>query len=745
MSRFKKAQTDALFTIESRTLNPAAPVVELPANSLVWEHWTDRNELKQVDLTMFHDGSDQMEIIGRPRLIFELAPIFRADTHGRSLGTLATKVGYIVKFFRFLTELQQVQGRNIISCHDLTSADGHGYKRFLLDGLGEHLKSKSKCLSYIRICVDKVRKEKGEAALRWPKIEVPKEVKEHRDVEPRALKAVYNAAKRVHDNSWKQHERGEKALLRGTDPRIFGQTGHRGGTRGSKGGQRNIVWYRWRNILVLLRERIRHRVAFENDISRSDIVRINNALHKIETWASKNGWKDRGWPVPSIDALYRMIAPSVNDTMAAYSLVSFHTGWLDTARAITVVDGTFEESDDWFSDRTGQETKGQDRRGSMMILVAVEESEEGKEDTVDIGAIRPKTKRMHSALSLKSSRYQPYAVIKTQIDRTRFLRELLRDVRLRLLSEAQTSEIRAEIALIERKLRSPWIYFNPKGKGQECIGLLGETIAVSIPFNKALKPLAIEWAERRGNNVDTLSQAIKLLRPSDIRDGYAAFVYDASGSDIFAVQNILNHKSIASTRHYLRQKRQIKELFKKHRVLAGAILRETQDGHSIDPTILRIEMTTGGITEGDRQALEVYRIGKGFRGRFGMGCKAPFNPPASIVHNHLAGTICPAQRCLLCQQAIFLPDALDPLANRYAELRELSRTIPPQEFDTSSLLVELKGIEMVREALRDDILAHDFDAIVEAHTKALLSGDAYIFEDIQLSSIKQMGEQDLNQ
>lgn len=411
---------------------------------------------------------------------------------------------------------------------------------------------------------------------------------------------------------------------------------------------------------------------------------------------------------------------------------------MDTARAINVVDDDFEECNDWYSDRTGQLTHGQDKRGTVAILAAGDGGSEPDDDldtelSVEINATRPKTGRLHSALSLKASRYHPYAVVKAQIERTRYLRDLLRECRAALLAKPRTTEVRADIARVERKLRSPWICWNSKGLGHKAVGLLSVSQAVSTVFNSTLKPQAKAWAE--GSGKKTLINAIDALTPGDIRDGYAAFLFASSGGNIFAVQQALYHRSPSTTRHYLRQKRQVAERFQQFRAMSQAIFDEVDTRRSVDPTILRLATSPNGITDEDREALATNRMASGFRSRYGMGCTDPFNPPKDIAPNHVAETLCAAQRCLLRPFAKVTPEALGPLAIRYAELLELRRMIPPGRFLTSSLYIELRGIEIIREQATG-YLATEFDNAVTSHQKTLQSGEALIFDAVQLGALE---------
>ena len=281
--------------------------------------------------------------------------------------------------------------------------------------------------------------------MQWPTIDTNGDrnsaPKMHRDVDLQALKAVYNTAQNIHDESLQYHDRGLQGLERGTDPSTLGQTGRSARTDGRRGSKRNMAWYRWRNILVLLHDRIRQRIVNKKDIARGDATRVNNTRAQIAKRASG------GWPTATVSNIYRMIAPSEADTMAAYALVSMHTGWMDTARAITVVDENFEECDDWYTECTDQLAKpkvnqsfdGQNKNGHVIIFAPEQEDQEqDQSETIEIRSVRPKTKRLHAAHCLKASRYQPFAVIKAQIERTRYLRDLLREARAELLKQPQT-------------------------------------------------------------------------------------------------------------------------------------------------------------------------------------------------------------------------------------------------------------------------------------------------------------------
>lgn len=739
MSRFNKAQRNKQSKETIEALGPATPVVELPVDPLVWEQ-KDGIKLKIVDLTIYRDGDEKKGFTGRPKLIHELAPVIRREMQGNSHSTIETKLIHITKFFKYLDKIARENGRNIESCHDIGSADANGFKYFLLrETKGETLKPKNVCLNYIATCVgEAVNALQGQNGVQWPTIDTEGDrdsaPKMHRDVDLQALKAVYNTAQNIHDESLRYHDRGLKGLKRGTDPRTLGQTGRSGRTDGRRGGKRNMAWYRWRNILVLFHDRIWSKIIKRKDIAKGDVTRVKQTRFAIAKRASED------WPTATPENIYRMIAPSEADTMAAYALVSMHTGWMDTARAITVVDENFEECDDWYTECTDQLAKpkinqsfdGQNKNGQVIIFAPEQEDQEQDQpETIEIRSVRPKTKRLHSAHCLKASRYQPFAVIKAQIERTRYLRDLLREARAELLKQPQTREVRIEIAMIEQKLQSPWIFWGNKGTGHNSVGLLGVSTRIATSFNADLRSVAIDDAEKQGKGA--LVKSIEALQPGDIRDGYAAFVYDESGGNIFAVQGILNHRHISSTRHYLRQKGQINERFKRFGDLAQAIFEETSSGRPVDPAILWFATSKDGVTEEDRALLASHRVQRQYRSAYGMGCEDPLHPPADIAPNHVKDTLCQAQRCILCPHARFTIEALDLLAERNAELLAIKDTSSDKAFLQSSLYLELQGIEMIRDALQNKMLAQEYDDNVARVLEEIQSGARAIFGEVQLN------------
>ncbi|WP_145962800.1 hypothetical protein [Mangrovicoccus ximenensis] len=699
MSKYRKSEDDRRFSAtlpRRKNLPPSRDDDE--HDPLVWTHRHAAEILVEVDLRTFRDGCGAA-------LIGEIAPHFRALTRGNASKTVRSRKGQLSKFFLFLGRQSQDFGRDITSVTDIESADGESFRRFLLSQAGKS-REKITCLNFIFKLLLLARTRISETdpafdpALVWPTIEADRDISDHMDVEPRAVKMVYTAAKRGMDESTWYHLRGQEALRTGMDPR------HAGPSEDDAGS----VWRTRANLSVLMRARMQSRIVDGRDLSQADIKRIDTSGAGMD-FASLAGEH----------------APSVADAVAGHTLVSCHTGWTDHVRGICVVDAAFEEWNGWYSDRSAHLSRDQDRRGTVAIFASdgISEAEAGQ---AAILSLRPKTGRLASSLSLKRSRYHPFSVIKFQLERTRFLRDSLRTRRARILSDSlQAAASSRELAMIERKLRSPWIYYNSKGLGHEAVGVLGVTTWVSGAFRAHIRPCAIDEARHRDD--PDLVAATARIKPTDLRDAHASHVFETSGGNIFAVQQALHHKAVSTTRHYLRQQRQIRERFAAWRRMTEALGAEAASGGTVDPTMLRLAATVrNAVTEEDRASLQT------FRSRDRLACADPRNPPAELAPGHVPGTLCMVQRCTLCRHASLTLEALEPLALRLAELSELARILPAERFATSSFRREMDTIEIVRDGLGRNRRAA-FEAAMGRHREALKTGAAKIFDEFPLSRV----------
>jgi len=693
----RKSDKKSADDVESRRARDpeADKIAQLGKNPLIWEVVSRSRGYFNVDLRSLSSGIIDKGIIGRPDLVNEIALDFRPWSYGKERSTITRQLRYLKEFFSFLTEHQKACRENIQKISQLNAVHGNAFRGWVLQNLRSELRDRDKCLRSVEKWLNLACLRNGLCPLIWPSIEAGNGPLPHKDVNLSAVKSVYSFCKRVHDESLKNQTDGERILASGSAPKLNEN---------------------FHDFSLYCRSLLRNRIS------------AGSVMDPIEAQRLRD--KCRFTFGISLSDFYILYAPSIRETLSAYMLVSLHTGWLDAMLAIDVVDSEFRECEDWFVDRPHDNNKPSNRLQSVILLA--QSGHEGSKHaaSVGIGAVRPKTGRLVSALSNKSSRYHPYQVIRSQVNRTRFLRSLLRQLREQIITDQLTSKTQKQALFeIERKLRSPWIYYNPKGVGHRAVGLINRGDPVAAQFRRAILPGACDYLSRRGKT--NLIPSVQSLVPSDVRDGFAAFLYDHTGGNIFVVQHSLNHSGASTTRHYLRQKRQIRERFLAYRQMCEQLFNEVRTGADVDPTALRLACSELGISDADRKHLSE------FRSRFNMGCTSPSNPPSSIAPNHISGTLCATQRCIMCKHARLTAEALVPLARRYAELETLSRVIPVQRFLTSSFEVERQAIEIVREETYPELRSR-FDHEVEMHIASLRSGEAALFDEMPLGDLPAM-------
>ena len=230
---------------------------------------------------------------------------------------------------------------------------------------------------------------------------------------------------------------------------------------------------------------------------------------------------------------------------------------------------------------------------------------------------------------------------------------------------------------------------------------------------------AIETQIRRGNP-QTLGGLLKLC-PSDIRDGFASFIYKNSSYNELGVQGALGHQRLSTTGHYLRQHGQIAQRFAEFTRFLELFFEEIQKTGRVDPTILFLRVRLGDITDAQRERLADMRQ----RTRMGFGCLEPNNPPPEI--STTPGP-CSVHRCTLCGHGVLFVGSFGPLAVRLAELRHIRSRMSIDRFTSSSFQIEWMMIDALIVTFFKPRAA-EFQAASDAHLEKLKSGGAYLFED----------------
>lgn len=317
-------------------------------------------------------------------------------------------------------------------------------------------------------------------------------------------------------------------------------------------------------------------------------------------------------------------------------------------------------------------------------------------------------------------------MIKALQYRSEFLRDCLLARKRSLAKKRQVADAEKEIAEINARLSSPWIFFNSKHTGAKAVGIF--TATTMYQNLKTIKKLAIEALSVQKSVDDELVASIQAFRWSDARDGFAAYLYEKSGGSVFLVQRALDHNDIAVTRHYLRQKRMLRQRFDAFRNMTHAILEELRSGQTIDPTVLFLSVNRPEFGSRDRQNLARFRT------RMGMGCVSPTCPSEVIAPGHREGANCVVHRCILCRHGVIFTDAYDGLAKRYAELKWLRTNSNPMRWLTSTFSWELDAIELVR----DELLTNQIDRFNDlsiVHLMAIEDGEIFVFDDPALRGL----------
>jgi len=314
-----------------------------------------------------------------------------------------------------------------------------------------------------------------------------------------------------------------------------------------------------------------------------------------------------------------------------------------------------------------------------------------------------------------------YQLIRFMETRTAFLRECLRERRDLLAAEPNSEASRCEMAYIDARLKSPWLYYSSRcnrlnfSKGTEIAFVMSDQL-------KRLRQRAIASLKPSQKNDAELIAAIGRLKWSDMRDAFASHIYASSGNNIFLVKQALAHADVGTTRAYLRQRPQICQRFDAFRDVVETALTEVDEGRSIDPTLLFLANNYKDFGKSDRDKLFAFRT------RMRMGCANPTDPEHHFAPNHPHRARCAVQRCILCRHGIVFSDAFEGLADRHADLVWLRRNTPPNRWLTSTLSWELEAIEYVRDKVFA-ASAERFVARSENRVVNINAGKLFVFDD----------------
>jgi len=305
---------------------------------------------------------------------------------------------------------------------------------------------------------------------------------------------------------------------------------------------------------------------------------------------------------------------------------------------------------------------------------------------------------------LYKSERSPGSVILELVKRTAPLRQyLLRELQKRRAihkalvsrraSDADIAGSLQTIAKLEQGVRSVWLYAPSRTFGDIRVEWLTQHNAcVGIIDNK--RSYLDELVSALNQNRPKRKQVAR-LKATDFRDAFAAYAYRVSGGMVLYVMKVLGHRRLATTSAYLDNNVLAGESRRLYRSFGNALWGEIQSTGTVDPTVLAKTSRDGKTTNSQRRRLNQYRALR--LSRLGVGCKDPTNPPKSIAPSFVADgkKQCPVHRCTLCvENAVILPESLEGLCMRKAELRFLATHMAIPGFVESSFGAELQNTEI---------------------------------------------------
>jgi hypothetical protein len=352
------------------------------------------------------------------------------------------------------------------------------------------------------------------------------------------------------------------------------------------------------------------------------------------------------------------ILPSANEILVAMALVMLRTGW----NTSTIIDMNVEK---WWEPHP---TKGnQIARLSSRKLRA-----KGK---------------VQQSWSDRHNPQHPFQVVLRVVEWTRILRDGLKmeldRIKLRLAaggSEAEQEALKRQIQKIDTMSRRIWLSF-------PTTTTVGRKRRISLELrpkyeyvNKVLADAGVTLNGRPLSFTQMLT-----------RDSWALFAYEASGYNLLVTQLALGHGDLASILHYLDRK----ALRNRHRRqffdLQTHVLHELEKGRLV-PRVLRRLVDKGEISEEEAAILQR----GGVISRQGIACANPRNPDREIDPRHAVGEVCRAQACLDgCSKAFVTFDGGLHIARRIIELRRLRDEMPLLAWTSSDHPHDLDFFEQV--------------------------------------------------
>lgn len=306
-----------------------------------------------------------------------------------------------------------------------------------------------------------------------------------------------------------------------------------------------------------------------------------------------------------------------------------------------------------------------------------------------VRAVKTRGNTEQAAIGLEKSVLSPGNLLRFLGRATHGLRAQVQHEIDRLRSSPDLSDPdqwRMKLAQLEGLVSSPWLCEIRRGLGVTTISPTLSMRSIVREMNEAAEP------EFRVPETITVS---------DLRDAYIGFSYEYSGYSWMVAKIAAGHKSLRALKAYLRQRQWKEHGEKKVRLFGESLWTLIEQRQIVDPAILHAMVERGQITEGQVQRWLAHKD----RTRVGTGCTDFRNPPRRLSPEHVEGSGCRVQRCVLCEHAIVFPDSADHLCRRLAELKSIQTTIPLTAWLESSLPEEMEITEATLNRLDPDTVA----------------------------------------
>lgn len=289
------------------------------------------------------------------------------------------------------------------------------------------------------------------------------------------------------------------------------------------------------------------------------------------------------------------------------------------------------------------------------------------EDYVWIHSYKARGREWQDTISPVKSTSHCFQIIQKLLHRTAPLRE-------RLKFDAGRSKF-PELAV-----RSPWLSIN-------------DSTTIRVLSDENLSRMRGFLSDLvRAYNKNAIDK-LPVFRPSDFRDVFAEVAHRTGGYSVFLTQIALGHKSVNTTRRYLRSLAWRKESEKDLNNLMTTVFEQIEVHRVIDFALLRASVDGINVTEEQISRLAAYRKNRTYSG---MGCTTPLNPPESIdpLHPRDGTAVCAqGQRCASCPRGVVFKDSLSHLAKCLAELEWKRGNVGDVRWYESSDSIDMEMIQ----------------------------------------------------